>query len=177
MQPARIAIATLLALPACGGPTESPDAAPTGDAPAADARIDARPADAAVDAPPPDAAGNVVNDCTVALAVDRTASGADRTVHFDGSTYVFEYTPSCMRIAAGQSVTWQGDADYNTFVFHPLRAGYIVDVTKYPDPGSPIQATSSGTQATFAFPNTGEFPFYCDLHGPGFGMAGVIYVE
>src|SRR5262245_56348205 len=43
-----------------------------------------------------------VNGCTTADAVDRTKPTADRTVEF-GSYF---YSPQCIRIAAGQSVTF-----------------------------------------------------------------------
>src|SRR5262245_57042802 len=58
-----------------------------------------------------------LNGCRPQQAVDASAQGANRTITFDDSD---TYTPKCLRIAAGQSVTWSG-----SFGDHPLRAGIV----------------------------------------------------
>ena len=47
--------------------------------------------------------------------------------------------------------------------------------TAYPEMGGPITHTTSGTTATFTFPTTGAFGYYCDFHY-GFGMYGAVFV-
>ena len=111
--------------------------------------------------------GQSVNDCTLASAVDRRDPGADRIVTFTFTAY----TPPCIRIAAGQSITFSG-----SFVNHPLVGGTVTSV-KTPDPSSPIPSTSSGSMLVVPFPSAGTFPFYCDVHALGFGMFGAVFVE
>lgn len=135
---------------------------PVVDAPEPDAAPDAT----VVDAVPLDAAFEI-NGCSAAAIVDRTAVGADRTVTFAGLTY----TPACMRIAVGQSVTFSG-----SFAAHPLVGGSIVGGVRAPDATSPITSTSSGSSAAFTFATAGAYPYYCDVHGPG-GMTGVVFVQ
>jgi plastocyanin len=109
-----------------------------------------------------------MNGCTYIEALDRSAPGALRTIVFD----YYYYSPPCIRIAAGQTATFQG-----SFVTHPLVGGTIVDMTKMPDATSPIPFTSSGTSKDVSFPAAGTFPYYCDAHGADFGMYGVVYVD
>ena len=156
-----------IGLSACGGDDGSPiDADVDHDAPsfdaAVDAATDARQIDAPVDAPAPPSD----NNCTLATAVDRTAANANRTIAFAN----FAYNPPCMKIAAGQTVTWSGD-----FSFHPLRAGLIVDGMPTGQAGNPIPPTSNGVSVSATFPAAGTFGFYCNFHWPN-GMKGAVYV-
>ncbi|MEZ4400949.1 MAG: plastocyanin/azurin family copper-binding protein [Kofleriaceae bacterium] len=175
----------VVAAVACGGDDEHVpvDAAVVLDAPPPiDAAIDAALVDAAVpdapvtvdamppDAVPPDAAAAMLNGCTQAGADDRTGAAASRAIAFGGAAGL-AYSPACMRIAAGQAVTFNG-----SFAGHPLQAGTVVGATAQPMSGGPITATTVGTTATFTFPTAGAYPYYCDFHFTG-GMAGVIYVE
>ena len=87
------------------------------------------------------------------------------------------YTPSCLLIAPGTSVTFTMD-----FTLHPLRAGTIVNGVATEDPLSPIQATGPGApppppSVTFTFPDAGDYPFYCNVHGTETGMMGAIRVQ
>jgi plastocyanin len=107
----------------------------------------------------------LLNGCDAAKAEDHTAD-ATTTV----TQAALKYTPACIKIAAGNAVTWEMD-----FGIHPLVGGTVEGSTKTPDSSSPITA-SSGTTVTITFPNAGEFPYYCDIHA-GTGMAGVVYVE
>jgi plastocyanin len=63
-----------------------------------------------------------------------------------------QYSPACIKIKVGQSVTWNG-----AFQFHPLEA-------VGGDTPSPITATNSGTTVTFAFAREGTFGFDCANH-------------
>jgi plastocyanin len=118
---------------------------------------------AATDARTVDADPDLVNGCTRTGAADRTAAGAERTIVQDGVAYL----PSCMRIKAGQAVTWDAN-----FVAHPLASG---SPSGGPQPGSPITETMTGTTKTFTFPGEGVFGFWCEEHGRA--MMGAIYVE
>lgn len=119
---------------------------------------------------PADAPATTVNGCTQESATDLTANGADRTIAFAGITY----TPKCAKIKVGQSVTFSGTEGFG---LHPLRAGTVVGSTRTPQPGSPIESRDSGTEATFAFPTAGTFPYYCNVHFQFGDMFGAIYVE
>lgn len=142
--------------PAIDGP--SPDAPPDA---ATDAAVDAR-----IDAPIDAGMSAMVNGCTAATAVDRTAFAANRTITFPG----FAYTPPCMTIKVGQTVTWSGDLG-----FHPLRAGLVVAGVPTNQPGNPVPSTSAGASASATFAAVGEYGYYC-LNHVGGGMMGAIYV-
>lgn len=78
------------------------------------------------------------------------------------------YSPNCIKIPPGATLTWQGD-----FETHPLTPS-----TRGTQP-NPITATTGGTTpASFTFPNVGLYPFYCAVHGDnsGGGMSGVVWV-
>jgi plastocyanin len=89
-------------------------------------------------------------------------------------TFTFtEYSPKCIRIAAGQSVTFSG-----SFLSHPLVGGEVVNGTKTPDPTSPIPTTTSGTMRAVSFPAGGVFSYYCDVHALSpFDMVGAVFVD
>lgn len=122
-----------------------------------------------------DAGGDDDDDATSVLHecedfVDESAEDGDRTIAFSGTSY----TPSCLQIAAGQTVTWEG-----TFSSHPLTAG--VAPSREGDPegsaNNPIpEATNTGESLDVTFPTAGDYPFYCSIH-QGAGMYGVIHVE
>jgi plastocyanin len=107
-----------------------------------------------------------LNGCDPATAEDHTAD-AETTVTQAG----LEYSPKCIRIAAGSTVKFM-----STFAAHPLVGGEVVDGVKTPDGASPITMTNMGMEAVFTFPDAGDFGYYCDLHGAG-GMNGAIFVE
>jgi plastocyanin len=106
------------------------------------------------------------NQCAASFAgcntyTDATAAGADRTISFT----CCQYTPKCLKIASGQSVTFAG-----SFGSHPLHQAC--------GPASEITSTSAGNSATFMLDVPGEYGFYCSVHGnpTGSGMAGSIQV-
>ncbi|MBI5546173.1 MAG: hypothetical protein HY901_19965 [Deltaproteobacteria bacterium] len=170
-RPYSVVLAVMLAS-ACGGSSDGSDAGSGTDASpsAADATAatgldaTAEPGlDASLEAA--DAGGN--SGCAAAFAgcadyLDATGPSADRTVSFT----CCQYTPKCLKIAVGQSVTFSGP-----FGFHPVKQAC----------GSTpvIASTSSGSSASFVFGTPGEFGFFCPLHGSadGTGMAGSILVE
>jgi plastocyanin len=83
----------------------------------------------------------------------------------------FKYTPACLKVSKGTNVKFTVD-----FELHPTVGGDFTDGFETPDPASPIKETKTGMEATFAFPDAGTFPYYCDTHS-SIGMFGVIYVE
>jgi len=91
------------------------------------------------------------------------------TINF-GGTLGFNYDPDCLKVAAGATVTFSGD-----FVTHPLTPSAMRG-----DPANnPIVNMSSGTTASFVFPNPGFYAYLCNFHGSDDGqfMAGVIWVQ
>jgi plastocyanin len=111
------------------------------------------------------------NGCTAADYDDQSAADAPRLIGI--ATQGLTFTPPCLTIKAGQTVRWEGSLSS-----HPLAPGNPDD----PEAGSadnPILETSSGQSIEFAFPVTGTFPYYCELHafGNGQGMAGVVHVK
>jgi hypothetical protein len=89
----------------------------------------------------------------------------------------FDYTPKCLVVHRG---TGDGGTDAQvtfetgeTFNFHPLTPS-----TRGSMP-NPITLTSTGTSASFMFPNDGFYAYFCGNHGTaddGSAMAGVIQV-
>lgn len=145
--------------------------APAVDAPAADR--DAATADVPVpsqDAPVADAPAAIpmLNDCTAMNYADRSAgSDTDRVVRPRGTT---GYTPRCLVIRAGQSLTFEMD-----FAEHPLVPGIPHGPTAGATSINPIAMQSSGTTYAVTFASAGHYPFYCNRHGH-VGMAGVVRV-
>jgi plastocyanin len=105
-----------------------------------------------------------VHGCMDADYVDATGSGASRTITFGGVTPGLAYSPKCLKIAAGQTVTFSGD-----FVSHPLSETCGAALT--------ITPTATGSTAMFTFTTTGDFGYQCDIHGPLYNMNGAIRVQ
>lgn len=82
-----------------------------------------------------------------------------------------QYAPPCVRVSAGTDLVFQSN-----FNAHPLVGGKVVQSVEFPDPTNPITPTTSGSTATFAVPNPGPVPYYCDIHS-GVGMFGAVFVE
>ena len=114
----------------------------------------------------PDGAPAAINGCQAAQAVDRTAAAASRMITFGTDEL---YTPRCLKISVGQSVTWSG-----SFEFHPLRPGIVGGAQVDPQPGNPVPSVNSGTSQVVTFAAAGAWAYYCTAHAPG--MAGVVYV-
>lgn len=106
-----------------------------------------------------------VNGCDQASAEDHTT---DTAVNIDfGGSLGLKYAPACIRIKTGTSVTFTG-----SFSSHPLSGGSSGTA----DASSPITHTTTGSSATFSFPDAGTFPYFCELHFSS-GMEGAIFVE
>jgi plastocyanin len=84
-----------------------------------------------------------------------------------GGTTGLKYSPACIKINKGSSLTFNG-----SFSSHPLSGGLDGSA----DASSPITHTTTGSTATFPFPNAGTFGFYCDFHF-GSGMEGAVFVQ
>jgi plastocyanin len=95
------------------------------------------------------------------------------TVMFGGMVAL--YTPQCLRVSAGTTVTFNGGS--STFAMHPLMPSGLRGDTV----GNPITATTTGdTSKSFTFTTPGFFAYFCMVHGAtdsGAGMAGVVWVE
>lgn len=164
----------LLTFALCASLTACASANPTINDAAAEAAVDtgvgAAPdvtsaADAASDASAP--SFPTLNDCAEAEYVDLTAPMAARTVVPMGST---GYTPRCLTIAAGQSVTFSMD-----FTVHPLAAGIAHGSSVGASSPNPIAAQTTGSMYSAQFATPGFYPFKCSTH-QHVGMAGVVRV-
>lgn len=103
-------------------------------------------------------AGVTVNGCDT--FTDATSGSA--TVNGPTGATPAQYSPNCVHIKTGQTVTFALD-----FTDHPMQpfGG---------DTPSPILETTSGTSVQFTFANAGTFGFQCEAH-PG-TMHGAIQV-
>jgi plastocyanin len=113
----------------------------------------APPSDVALD--PYDDTTNF-NDCTPFdfTSNDHTADADPRTIQFSLDPTTQQYAPRCVKIRAGQTVTWTG-----AFQYHPLSpAGGDVPspITIDPQPG--------GSSRVITFPKAGLFGFECSIH-------------
>lgn len=147
-----------------GGPTSGPTTTDAGAQPLADAGVlgDAT-ADAAnpnpdpeppVVVPDPDPVPDpvpVADNCTAALfaANDKRGALELRLVTFPAlPAAAAKYSPSCMRIKAGQSVTFAGN--FAIFPLAPMGQGAAA---------SPIAPTAAGATASFTFAAKGRYSF------------------
>jgi plastocyanin len=107
-----------------------------------------------------------VASCTYASATDKTAAGG--VVVQQG----LSYKPPCIRIKAGQTVTFTGD-----FVAHPL-AGMVVNGTQ----PNPVAGPYMTDPVVIKFDAPGSYGYYCVTHGADdiagqTGMSGAVYVD
>lgn len=125
-----------------------------------------------------DADGAELNRCATAAFVDRSAAGASRVVGYGGASgsSTFTYSPPCITIAAGQSVTFSGGATAS-FGVHPMSPG-VLNSPAAGSPGNPIPRVTDGNvrEVTVAFPTAGTYPYVCEAHAAG-GMVGVVRVR
>lgn len=93
-----------------------------------------------------------------------------------GGAVGFAYSPSCIKVTSGTSVTFNG-----SFSSHPLQGGVIVGTTATPAAAGstplPTTALSTGTTASFVMQPAGTYGYYCQFHGVADGMMGAIIVE
>ena len=93
------------------------------------------------------------------------------TVMFPMSASNFSYSPKCLKVPAGTTVMFSGD-----FTAHPLEPSTHRGTLT----GSPITSTASGTAKSFTFSTPGYYAYFCTVHGPSdgaAGMVGVVWVE
>ncbi len=93
------------------------------------------------------------------------------TIAFPAGAADFSYSPKCLKVSAGTTVTFSGD-----FTVHPLEPSTHRGALT----GSPITSTGSGTSKSFDFLTPGFYAYYCSVHGPSdgaAGMVGVIWVQ
>jgi plastocyanin len=108
----------------------------------------------AADTGSPDASVSPVNGCgpTQFAANDHSAANDPRAITFAPTATPMQFSPNCMSIKAGQSVTWTGD-----FTDHPFEPMPALD-------NDPIMEVTSGTTATVTFPVAGTFGYDCANH-------------
>ncbi len=112
-------------------------------------------------------AGAPLVTCAAAFATctaPTDLTGSTAIIQFGGALGT-QYSPSCIQIKSGQTVTFSGD-----FALHPLAQAC--------GPGTLIPAVPSGSSATFSACAPGWYGYYCQNHGAsdGTGMAGAILV-
>ena len=103
-----------------------------------------------------------------------SVNGCASADYVSGSTVTFQYptyTPRCLTIKAGQTVTFNGD-----FSGHPFAPGVAASSTGTGSAGSPITETKTGNSAAFTFSAAGVFPYHCEYHS-GNGMFGAVRVQ
>lgn len=107
--------------------------------------------------------------CAETDIVDLSADSADRTVRFGGDVGS-AYSPQCLRIAPGQSVSFVGD-----FAQYVLAPGTLESATAGTQP-NPVVFRPVGTAGSFVFPEPGDFVFHCSSK-PGLKMLGMVRVR
>lgn len=90
-----------------------------------------------------------VNGCTT--FTDETDAGTP-TITGPSSATPAQYTPNCVHIKVGQSVTWTSN-----FGSHPLQAAGGTTP-------SPITGQTSGTSVTYTFTSPGTYGYECGVH-------------
>jgi plastocyanin len=97
------------------------------------------------------------------------------TVNFGLIDGGFNYSPKCLKVSAGTSVTFSGD-----FSSHPLEPSALRGTLT----GNPITSTSAvpdgGTTKAFTFATPGFYAYFCQFHDSsdsGMFMSGVIWVQ
>ena len=113
-------------------------------------------------------AGVTLNGCTDAKFIDATAN-TNTSVAF-GAALGLKYSPACVTIAVGRSVTFTG-----AFQSHNLNKGSPNDLTAG-SPNNPIPQVTSGSEKAVTFSTAGDYPYICEFHN-GSGMMGVVRVR
>lgn len=112
-----------------------------------------------------------LNNCLSENFVDRRGLD-DVVIVNDQPGNPFLYRPRCLTVSAGARVIFRAVPNFGN---HPLFAGIVSGGVATPDPTSPIGSITSGTEATVAFPDVGEYPYFCDFHFSQ-GMLGSVQV-
>ena len=112
-----------------------------------------------------------LNNCLDGDFVDQRGL-ADIQIANDDPTNPFRYRPRCVTVSEGTRITFRAVPNFG---MHPLFGGVVVAGQATIDPESPIGSASSGTTAERQIFDSGEFPYFCDVHF-GSGMIGSIRV-
>jgi plastocyanin len=119
-------------------------------------------------------APGTVNGCGSGDFVSAAPDGGARVQY--GDPIGLAYSPKCLSIAAGQSMTFVGDTTQRSnFATHPLRPGGA-NGTDPGATGNPIAAQNSGSTYTVSFPTAGTYGYFCVTH-EGMGMYGAVQVK
>ncbi len=120
-------------------------------------------------------AAGTVNGCAAADFVPAAADGGVARVQY-GDPIGLAFSPKCLSIAAGQSVTFVGDTTQGSnFSVHPLRPGGA-NGTDPGASGNPVAAQNGGSTYTVAFPAAGTYGYFCQSH-ESMGMYGAVQVK
>lgn len=118
-------------------------------------------------------AAGTVNGCADGGFV--AAGGGAARVQY-GDPIGLAFSPKCLSIAAGQSVTFFGDPTQGSnFSVHPLRPGGA-NGTDPGASGNPIAAQNGGSSYTASFPTAGTYGYFCQQH-ESMGMYGAVQVK
>ena len=120
------------------------------------------------DAGPSGDAGISLNGCTDGKFIDSTVT-TNTNVAFGGGLGE-SYSPACVTIAVGRSVTFKG-----SFQYHNLNKGSPSDLNAG-SPNNPITQVTSGSEKVVTFPTAGDYPYICEFHNAS-GMMGVVRVR
>jgi plastocyanin len=111
-----------------------------------------------------------LNNCLEDDFLDRRGF-AEIQVANDGSNMLL-YRPRCVLISEGTRVTFRAIPNFG---MHPLFGGTVAAGVPTIDPDSPIGSMTSGDEEQRYLVDSGEFPYFCDVHF-GSGMLGSIRV-
>jgi plastocyanin len=111
-----------------------------------------------------------LNNCLDADFLDRRGV-ADLQIANDGSNPLL-YRPRCVLISEGTVITFRAIPNFG---MHPLFGGTVSAGVATMDPDSPIGSMTSGEEEQRTLIESGEFPYFCDVHY-GSGMLGSIRV-
>lgn len=112
-----------------------------------------------------------LNNCLDGDFVDQRGL-ADIEIANSDPTNPFRYRPRCVTISEGTRIFFRAVPNFG---MHPLYGGVVAAGQATIDPDSPIGSISNGTEAERVILQSGEFPYFCDVHFAQ-GMTGSIRV-
>lgn len=114
---------------------------------------------------------SALNNCADGDFQDQRGQ-AEIQIANDNPTNPFVYRPRCVTISEGTRILFRA---LPNFGMHPLYGGVVSGGSATIDPDSPIGSMSSGTEIERTIFDSGEFPYFCDVHF-GNGMTGSVRV-
>ena len=115
--------------------------------------------------------GWALNNCLDGDFLDQRGL-ADIEIANSDPTNPFRYRPRCVTISEGTRITFRAIPNFG---MHPLYGGVVAAGQAPIDPDSPIGSMTSGTEALRVIVQSGEFPYFCDVHWAQ-GMTGSLRV-